>query len=38
MAMFHKRLITLLDTLIDHVGEDETHPLASMMDANSFPD
>lgn len=31
-AMFHKRLINLLDTLIDHVGEDETHPLASMMD------
>ena len=26
------RLITLLDTLIDHVGEDEAHPLASMMD------
>ena len=26
------RLIALLDTLIDHVGEEETHPLASMMD------
>ena len=26
------RLITLLDTLIDQVGEDENHPLASMMD------
>ncbi|MEB3231686.1 MAG: hypothetical protein VKJ64_11805 [Leptolyngbyaceae bacterium] len=26
------RLVNLLDTLIDHVGEDENHPLASMMD------
>ncbi|MBD2328493.1 hypothetical protein [Alkalinema sp. FACHB-956] len=25
-------LVELLDRLIDQVGEDETHPLASMMD------
>ena len=25
-------LVQLLDSLIDQVGEDETHPLASMMD------
>lgn len=28
----YARLIALLDGLIDQVGEDETHPLASMMD------
>jgi HTH-type transcriptional regulator / antitoxin HigA len=28
----YARLIELLDGLIDQVGEDETHPLASMMD------
>ena len=28
----YARLIALLDSLIDQVGEDETHPLASMMD------
>jgi HTH-type transcriptional regulator / antitoxin HigA len=28
----YKRLVRLLDTLIDEVGEDETHPLASLMD------
>ena len=28
----YKRLVELLDTLIDRVGEDESHPLASMMD------
>ncbi|MBE7386222.1 MAG: hypothetical protein F6J95_033130 [Leptolyngbya sp. SIO1E4] len=28
----YERLVGLLDTLIDQVGEDETHPLASMMD------
>lgn len=27
-----ERLVELLDSLIDQVGEDETHPLASMMD------
>ena len=26
------RLLKLLDRLIDEVGEDENHPLASMMD------
>ncbi|WP_317037727.1 hypothetical protein [Nodosilinea sp. E11] len=28
----YERLVTLLDGLIDQVGEDEEHPLASMMD------
>jgi HTH-type transcriptional regulator/antitoxin HigA len=28
----YDRLVSLLDSLIDQVGEDETHPLASMMD------
>ena len=28
----YQRLVTLLDELIDHVGEDETHPLASLME------
>lgn len=28
----YDRLVTLLDALIDHVGEDETHPLASLME------
>jgi HTH-type transcriptional regulator / antitoxin HigA len=28
----YERLVALLDSLIDQVGEDETHPLASMMD------
>jgi HTH-type transcriptional regulator/antitoxin HigA len=28
----YERLVKLLDSLIDQVGEDETHPLASMMD------
>lgn len=28
----YERLVELLDSLIDQVGEDETHPLASMMD------
>ena len=28
----YQRLVTLLDTLIDLVGEDETHPLASLME------
>jgi HTH-type transcriptional regulator/antitoxin HigA len=26
------RLVALLDELIDEVGEDETHPLASLME------
>jgi HTH-type transcriptional regulator/antitoxin HigA len=28
----YQRFIALLDTLIDRVGEDETHPLASLME------
>ncbi len=28
----YEHLVELLDTLIDIVGEDENHPLASMMD------
>ncbi len=28
----YEQLVALLDDLIDQVGEDEAHPLASMMD------
>ncbi len=28
----YEKLVELLDRLIDQVGEDESHPLASMMD------
>jgi HTH-type transcriptional regulator/antitoxin HigA len=28
----YQRLVALLDNLIDEVGEDETHPLASLME------
>ena len=28
----YQRLVDLLDSLIDRVGEDETHPLASLME------
>ncbi len=28
----YQQLVEILDTLIDIVGEDETHPLASLMD------
>jgi HTH-type transcriptional regulator / antitoxin HigA len=28
----YDELVSLLDTLIDEVGEDESHPLASLMD------
>lgn len=28
----YQRLVALLDALIDTVGEDETHPLASLME------
>ncbi|MGH2502537.1 MAG: hypothetical protein ACRDID_08495 [Ktedonobacterales bacterium] len=28
----YQRLVTLLNTLIDHIGEDEAHPLASLME------
>jgi HTH-type transcriptional regulator/antitoxin HigA len=30
-----ERLVKMLDDLIDQVGEDESHPLASMMDVLS---
>jgi HTH-type transcriptional regulator/antitoxin HigA len=28
----YRRLVSLLDDLIDEVGEDESHPLASLME------
>ncbi|HEV7893010.1 MAG TPA: hypothetical protein VGP08_20515 [Pyrinomonadaceae bacterium] len=28
----YRKLVTLLDGLIDEVGEDESHPLASLME------
>ena len=28
----YRRLVALLDRLIDEVGEDESHPLASLME------
>jgi HTH-type transcriptional regulator / antitoxin HigA len=28
----YRQLVSLLDTLIDEVGEDESHPLASFME------
>ena len=28
----YRRLVSLLDGLIDEIGEDETHPLASLME------
>ncbi len=28
----YDQLVALLDALIDHVGEDESHPLASLME------
>lgn len=28
----YRRLVALLDGLVDEVGEDETHPLASLME------
>ncbi len=28
----YEHLVELLDSLIDRIGEDESHPLASMMD------
>ncbi len=31
----YERLVSMLDDLIDQVGEDESHPLASMMDVLS---
>ena len=31
----YERLVSMLDELIDQVGEDESHPLASLMDVLS---
>jgi len=31
----YERLVSMLDDLVDQVGEDETHPLASLMDVIS---
>ncbi len=31
----YDRLVSMLDDLVDQVGEDESHPLASMMDVLS---
>lgn len=31
----YNRLVSMLDALVDEVGEDETHPLASLMDVLS---
>ena len=31
----YNRLVSMLDKLIDEVGEDEAHPLASLMDVLS---
>ena len=31
----YNRLVSMLDKLIDEVGEDESHPLASLMDVLS---
>jgi HTH-type transcriptional regulator/antitoxin HigA len=31
----YERLVSMLDDLVDQVGEDESHPLASMMDVLS---
>ncbi|MBE9234172.1 hypothetical protein IQ231_21610 [Cuspidothrix issatschenkoi LEGE 03284] len=28
----YEHLVNILDTLIDQIGEDETHPLASLME------
>ncbi|HEX8843262.1 MAG TPA: hypothetical protein VF791_01260 [Pyrinomonadaceae bacterium] len=32
----YKRLVALLDSLIDEVGENESHPLASLMEVISI--
>ena len=32
----YQKLVNLLDSLIDEVGEDETHPLASLMEIIGF--
>ena len=32
----YQKLVSLLDDLIDEVGEDESHPLASLMEIIGF--
>ena len=32
----YKKLVSTLDNLIDEVGEDESHPLASLMEVIGF--
>jgi HTH-type transcriptional regulator / antitoxin HigA len=32
LAEEYEQLVTVLDNLIDEVGEDESHPLASLME------
>lgn len=32
----YEKLVSFLDSLIDEVGEDETHPLASLMEIIGF--
>ena len=32
----YQKLVSLLDDLIDEVGEDESHPLASLMEVIGF--
>ena len=32
----YSKLVSLLDDLIDEVGEDESHPLASLMEVIGF--
>lgn len=32
----YQKLVSLLDNLIDEVGEDESHPLASLMEVIGF--
>lgn len=32
----YQRAVALLDSLIDEVGEDESHPLASLMELSEF--
>jgi HTH-type transcriptional regulator/antitoxin HigA len=32
MAAEYEQLVEVLDQLIDQIGEDETHPLASLME------
>ena len=33
----YNRIVSMLDSLIDEVGEDESHPLASLMEVLGVP-